>query len=276
MWNMNWGSRMLERLRAARVVLPVCGLLLLATTTGCGTSAYNSQVDRAFASLRNEAKFQGLYAPMQIPDTQFSLRVPVIFTQSFTPKSSHPDDGDTINPKRMQPPFLPSDDIRLTYEGMTPDTDGVNLPYYCYIAVADAKPGDADKLADSVISGLKQLMPDSKEEWVPVDADTPEGKAIPWRKLRLTVEQPFFVKVNDKVETRNLPGIFELWLHDAGDHLVIMGWRTPSSIEGPQTGEFSVAGGIAMPTPNAKPDFTKWPVLTAGTLTADAALAPAP
>lgn len=263
---------MLERLRAARLMLAVCGVIL-ASATGCGTSAYNSQVDRAFATLRNEAKFQGLYAPTQIPETQFSVRVPVIFTQSFTPQSAHPDDGDTINKKRMQPPFLPSDDIRLTYEGMTPGADGSNLPYYCYLAVVDAKPGDADKLADAVMSGLKQLMPDSKEKWESVDADTPEGKAIPWRKLRLTADQPFFVKVDGKVETKNLPGIFELWLHDAGEHLVIIGWRTPSSIEGPQTGEFSLVGGIAVPTPNAKPDFTKWPVLTAGTLTTDAPVA---
>ena len=265
---------MLDQLRAARVVLPIW-TLILASVTGCGTSAYNSQVDRAFATLRNEAKFQGLYAPTTIPDSQYSLRIPVIFTQSYTPKSSHPDDGDTINPKRMQPPFMQSDDIKLTYEGMTPDAEGNQLPYYCYLAVAPAKPGDADKLATSVVAGLRQVMPESKEDWVPVDADTPEGKAVSWRKLRITVDQPFFVKVNDKVESRTLPGIFELWMHDAGEHLVIMGWRTPTSIEGPQTGEFTMAGGIAVPTPNAKPDFAKWPVLTAGTLAISAAPADA-
>jgi hypothetical protein len=251
-------------------------MLLLVAVSGCGTSAYNSQVERAFAILRNQAKFQGLYAPTQIPETPYSVRVPVIFTNSYSAKSSHPDDGDTIHKQRMYPPFLPSNAIKLTYEGMTTDNEGAKLPYYCYLAVAEAKPGDADKLATTVISGLRQAMPGSKEDWEPVDADTPEGKAISWRKLRLTGDQPFFVKKDDKVETRKLPGIFELWMHDAGDHIVMIGWRTPSSIQGPQKNEFTVVGGIAVPTDNAKPDFDKWPVLTAGTLTEGAPVAAAP
>ena len=103
-----------------------------------------------------------------------------------------------------------------------------------------------------------------------VDADTPTGRFVHWRKIRVEGEQPFQVKTN-QVETQNLPGIFELWIHDADDYVVLIGWRTPSSIEGPSVG----SGGDAVapksrfegPPKDAKLDLSEWPTATAGTLT---------
>lgn len=241
--------------------------LLLASLSGCGTSQYNALANRGVVRLRGEAKFQGLYAPTQIPGSPFSVRVPVIFTTSYTPNSGHPDDGEKISPQRMQPPFLPADDaIKLTYEGTTKDAEGRKLPYYCYLAAGEAKPGEIDKLARDVENGLKQLFPEPPPAWEEVDADTPSGKASHWRKIRAVGPQQFFVKVNDVVEKQSLPGVFELWLHDAGDHVVIIGWRAPSAVEGPQTAEFTVVSGMAVPVDDAKPDLSKWPILTAGSL----------
>jgi hypothetical protein len=266
---------MIEGVKSAWRVGPqplfVSGLLLsgllLASLSGCGTSQYNALASRGVARLRGEAKFQGLYAPAQIPGSPFSIRVPVIFTNSYTPNSGHPDDGEKIKPLRMQPPFLPAGDaIKLTYEGTTKDAEGRKVPYYCYVAAGEAKPGEVDKLARDIEAGLKQLFPEPPPAWEEVDADTPTGKAIHWRKIRAVGPQPFFVKVEGKVEQQKLPGIFELWLHDAGDHVAIIAWRSPSAVEGPQTGEFTLVGGLAVPVDDAKPDFSKWPILTAGSL----------
>ena len=257
--------------RVGRQPLFVSGLLLsallLSALSGCGTSQYNALANRGVARLRGEAKFQGLYAPTAIPGSPFSVRVPVIFTNSYTPNSGHPDDGDKINPLRMQPPFLPAGDaIKLTYEGTTKDAEGRKVPYYCYVAAGEAKPGEVDKLASDIESGLKQIFPEPPPAWESVDADTPLGKAMNWRKIRAVGPQPFFVKVDGKVEQQKLPGVFELWLHDAGDHVAIIAWRSPVSVEGPQTGEFTLVGGMAVPVDDAKPDFSKWPILTAGSL----------
>ncbi len=247
-------------------------LLLISAISGCGTSEYNALINRGAARLRGQAKFQGMYLPTVIPGTQFSVRVPVIFTQSYTKDSGHPDDGDRIKPDRRQPPFMPADDtIKLTYEGMAKDPEGKTLPFYCYLAVGDAKPGDADKLANEVEAGLKKVLPEPVPTWEPVDADTPSGKAIHWRKIRMELSQPFFVKVNGKVEKQTMPGIFELWMYDAGEHLVLVGWRAPKAIEGPQTDEFTVVNGTSVPADNAKPDLSKWPILTAGSLESEQA-----
>ncbi len=250
---------------AANVLL----LAFLVSCVGCGSSDYNNVVNRGVARIRAEAKFQGLYAPTPIPETELQIRVPVIFIHSYTPTSSHPDDGDTINRDRVRPPFLRDDALKLTYESSTPNGAGDKLPYYLYIAVNDSKPGDMEKLSDLLIGLLKSAVPDVTAQWEEIDADTPEGKAIHWRKLRATVEQDFLVKTNaGQIEKRKLPGIFEIWLHDTGKQLVMLGWRAPSEVEGPQNGEFLTVGGMAVPTENAKPDFSKWPVLTAGTLVA--------
>ena len=259
---------MTRGVKAAWCVGPLCLLLLGSLLlSGCGTSQYNALASRGVARLRGEVKFQGLYDSAQIPGSPFSIRVPVIFTSSYTPTSGHPDDGEKINPQRMQPPFLPAGDaIKLTYEGTTKDAEDRKLPYYCYVAAGEAKPGEVDKLARDVESGLKQLFPEPPPAWESVDADTPSGKATHWRKIRAVGPQSFFVKLDGNVERQNLPGVFELWLHDAGDHVAILAWRAPSAIEGPQTAEFTMVSGMAVPVDNAKPDFSKWPILTAGSL----------
>jgi len=47
---------------------------------------------------------------------------------------------------------------------------------------------------------------------------------------------------------------------------VIIVWRAPKQIEGPQQREFDSVGGMTVPVNNVKPDLSKWPALTAGTL----------
>ena len=239
--------------------------LLLAGTAGCGTSDYNSLVRRGAASLRGEVKFQGLYAPATIPKTSLSLRIPLIFTESYDANSGHPDDGEKISPRRLQPPFLNLPGLKLTYE--TRHKKGnERIPFYCYIAETPAQPGDIDKLAADLQAKLKQQFPDAPDTWDGADADTPDGFAVHWRKIRVEGDQPFFVKVGDKVEERTLPGIFELWIHDADGKIVLLGWRSPKSIEGPADLKFITLNNITIPPDNPTPDFSKWPVLTAGSI----------
>lgn len=258
---------MCEVMRSRRWPLLAC----LALISGCGTSDYNQLVDRGVATIRASAKFQGLFAPASIPDAPYTVRVPVIFTTSYTAQSSHPDDGDKVNAQRVQAPFLPASlPTKLTFESTVKEGNR-KLPYYCYLSVVDAKPGDFDRLAGEIAAALKQVSPDPVPAWEPIDADTPTGKAIPWRRIRAEGEQPFLVKVNDQLEAQKLPGVYEIWLHDAGDRIAMIAWRSPKEIEGPQTDDVRITGGLALPAPNAKPDFTKWPVLTAGTLEQPAA-----
>ncbi len=237
--------------------------------TGCGVSDYDQLLDRGVARIRSEAKFQGLFAPVRIPDMPYTVRVPVIFPNSFTPTSSHPDDGGKIRPQRMQPPFVGSDDVvKLTFEGKVEEGNR-KLPFYCYLAGRQVKPGEVDQYANVIEKAAQAAVQTGpKPTWELVDADTPEGKGLHWRKMRVEGDQPFFVlrDGDDKAELETMPGILELWLHDAGEYAIMILWRAPKEIQGSQERDIQSINGLVVPLPNVKPDLSKWPVLTAGTL----------
>jgi hypothetical protein len=259
----------------------LCGAALALFLTGCGTSQYNALMGRRLTALRGAVKFQGLYAPTRLGDTPFSIRVPLEFEHSYEATSAHDDDGAVINPERLQPPFLKLPGFKLCYEGTT-QSGNDTLPYYCYLAAEPIQPGGADKLLAQLQAQLKAAFPPPKPEaegkgdveaaleWRPLDADTPEGLNIHWRKIRVEGEQPFMVKTGDKVAPQKLPGIFELWAHDAGEYVVLVGWRAPKSIDAPS--ETKYVDPFNRPS-NLKPDLREdgMPFKTAGTLTRSAA-----
>jgi hypothetical protein len=232
---------------------------LVLACAGCGVSQYNSLIGQRLAALRSASKFEGLYAPTQIPGTPFSIRVPQAFEHSYEPNSSHEDDGGPISPDRLQPPFLKLPGLKVTYEGKATSSAGASLPFYCYLAVQPSQPGGVDKLVGQLEGQLKEKFPKAVGAWQPVDAETPEGRNVHWRSLRIEADQQFFVKSGEKAVPGNMPAIFELWVHDAETHVVIVGWRAPKSIDGPSE-------GVAV-----KPDLSTMPAKTAGTLTSEAA-----
>ena len=157
------------------------------------------------------------------------IRVPKAFKRSFTADSS--EHGAKVGPQRIEPPFLRLPGFRLCYEGTADDAAGL-VPFYCYLCALPSKPGDADKLAAELATQLNDKFKDAKAEWEPIDAYSPDGKAKAWKKIRITGEQDFFVNTGQKEEVKKLPGIFELWMCNAPDWIVLVGWRTPTSIDG--------------------------------------------
>ncbi len=247
------------------VILACASVAVLAS--GCGVSHYNRLVRKRAARLRGEVKFKGLYQPTKIPDTPLSIRIPMIFSDSYTAESPHPDDGAQIRPDRLAPPFLPLPGMKLTYENTATAPDGSKQPFYCYLAAVTSQAGQAERYAGELLTRLKQTFPNAPDAWEVVDAESPTGFAVHWQKIRTSGPQPFLVKKDGQVAVQSLDGLFELWMHDAGDHVVFVGWRTPSAINEPSTGELPSEGGTVLPPSDPKPDMDKWPQLTAGTLT---------
>ena len=240
--------------------------LLLATMSitvlsGCGGSAYESLTDRRLMKLRAGAPFKNLWGPTTIDETPYSVRLPLVFRKSFRPDSGHPDDKGRIKPDRFQPPFLQLPGQKLLYEGTASDGTG-SLPFYCYLAVVPQ--GDAEQLQAEMQAALKEVFPETPDTWENVDAKTPEEKAVPWQKIRVTGEQPFYTS-NSKDEPVAMPGIFELWVHKAEGDVVLIGWRTPTSIEG-KTATSNPINPLLQLSSEGKLDMQAMPSLTAGTL----------
>lgn len=232
---------------------------------GCSASEYNELVAKRADEMVLGQQFQGLFQPVQLGEVPISIRVPMVFSKSYTEDSEHKDDGDKIAPERFQPPFMTLPGLKMCFEG-TGKAGSMNLPFYCYLAAQPSRPGDLDKVAADLVAQLKEKYPDAPLTWEEVDCASPDGTSKHWKKLRVVGDQPFRVKQNGKVADERLQGIFELWLFDAEQHVVIVGWRAPTAIEGPT--EPPPAGTIVNPLTNqpTKPDLARQPALTAGTV----------
>jgi hypothetical protein len=245
----------------------VAAASLLAALAGCGGATYDALLNAHLSNLRSGAPFRSLWGPTEIPDTPVTIRVPMVFAKSYLPNSPHDDDKGKIKPSRLQPPFLQLPGFRMSYEGTAAGAAGT-LPYYCYLAVVPG--GDAGEIAAKLQAQLKEKFKETPDQWENVDAKTPEDKAISWRKLRVTADQPFFVNANGQVSEQVMPGDFELWIHEHEGQVVLVGWRAPKEIEGasPPPQETTTSQGLTLLQPPAqgKPDLGSMPALTAGTL----------
>jgi hypothetical protein len=252
----------------------IVGASLGVALSGCGTAEYRRLMADRGDKLRTGAAFRTLFGPSQIAGTPLKIRVPMVFGKSYIENSAHPQDGPKINPERVQPPFLPLPGFKLCYEGTGQDPQMGKVPFYCYLAAIESRPGEADKLAADLQAKLKEKFKETPDAWELCDAPAPDGKSLQWKKIRVVAEQPFLVRgAENKIVSKNLPGIFELWMYSTQDYTVLVGWRTPSSIEGPTPQSDVVVPIMVNPfqSTDAKPDFSTMPVLTAGTLTVEAA-----
>ncbi len=244
------------------------GAWFCALLSGCGTADYEQLASRRVEEFRGSAPFKTLFGPTELADTPIRIRVPMIFKNSYMENSAHPDDGARISPDRLQPPFLPLPGFKVCYESMF-GVAGKPVPYYCYLAAVPAKPGDADKLADQLMAALKEKFKETPDTWELVDAATPTTKSLPWKKIRVTADQSFRSFDGQKVSPGTLPGIFELWLHDAPGYIVLVGWRVAVGAEGAEAWVDPTRPNA--PASEPKLDLAKMPALTAGSLTIESA-----
>jgi hypothetical protein len=259
--------------RGRLAVLAALTLLL----AGCGTSEYRQLMGKRVDQVRTGAAFRTLFGPTTIPDTPIRIRVPMVYQKSYSEDSKHARDGERINPDRFQPPFVKIPGMKLCYEGTGTDPQFGPIGFYCYLAAVPARPGDADKIAAEIQAELKQKLKETPDQWSSLDATTPDGKALQWKRIRVECDQPFFVLGMDgKTESKDVPAIFELWMYAAPDYVVFVGWRSPKSVDGPSS---TPPADSVLPTTTGKSDLSTMPVLAAGTLTiegdANAAQAPA-
>jgi hypothetical protein len=246
------------------LVLVGAGLVVL---PGCGGTAYDALLNRRLDQLRASAPFRVLWASSPVGDTPVKIRVPMAYKNSYTPLSGHSDDGGRIKPDRAQPPFIELPGLQLTYEEFASGPDGNRLPFYCYLAVIPN--GNAETQMTELQKELKAKFPNTPDTWSHVDAKTPSAKAVPWNMIRVEGDQMFYIK--DAKEPTKMPGIFELWIHDAGEYVVLVGWRTPTAIDtkGAAAAGDAVGNPLAQLVAQTRPDLATMPALSAGTIVVD-------
>jgi hypothetical protein len=88
-------------------------------------------------------------------------------------------------------------------------------------------------LAAPIAAKLKQEFPGAAAAWEPAVVQSPAGAEVAWQKIRVEGEQFFDVQRQGKPqpEFMKFPGIFELWMYESADYIVLVGWRVPASLE---------------------------------------------
>lgn len=258
-------------------------LLLSALFAGCGTRDYNRLATSRVALARGEAKFRTLYAPSAVPGAPLKIRVPLVFKpdQLYVATSKHGEDGNQIRPDRFQPPFMKWPGFQYCYEGQAASADGRKFPFYCYLGAIPGSSADAEKLTAQLQSALKETFKDAPLDWVSIDCESPTGIAVQWKKLRIEADQPFLFGSSGNVISENFPGVFELWIAEKQNHIVVMAWRVPKAIDAPAAapaGDAAPAAGsgiaalaAAAQNSGSKPDTATMPILMGGTLVVDPA-----
>jgi hypothetical protein len=214
-------------LRASRVgwILPIAAACLC---QGCGTGEYGKRMDKTLTGLRTSSPFNVLYGPSDLKGTPATIRVPQSLGSPAEPKTVEPGGENGADP--AQPPLVKLYGLKSRWQMLTNDSDGGQVPYYCYLAAAPVDKGGKSmerRLAEDVNVGFPQTSP----AWQDVQCKTPDGGTIKLKRMTVSGTQPFAcVNKEGTLVTKNLPSSFDVFLYATDTLEVVIAWSVPTSI----------------------------------------------
>jgi hypothetical protein len=208
-----------EKSLAAALVVVVC------LCQGCGTGEYERRLNERVKTLGAESSFAHLDQTVDLPGAPLTLGVPGALTRL----------GESVDPGRLNPPYMEIPDRKFTYEGSVTDARGGKQHYYCYLAVSSVAAVGSDSPLKLIHQRARVQFPGMAAGTEDVHIKTPEGRAIVWQRFRMTVKQGFFyIDQGGQQKSVDMDGILEVWARleqEAGYHVVVV-WRVPAAIAG--------------------------------------------
>jgi hypothetical protein len=214
------------RLVAAGVVAALVG--------GCGLAEYEEKMQASLESLRWKSRFDALYEAGRIDDYPFKMSLPALFKDGdwFRPGVKYRD-GTRMHHDRQFPPFLDSlPGLNRTGEAFHPTTDGNRVSYYCYLCVVDTEKEAADALAARLQKEIQAKLPAADDAWTEIECKNEDGLTVTWKRLRAHGLQRFDENKGNRENFKDLPGTFDLYLHEAGGYAILWGVRLPDALKG--------------------------------------------
>ena len=207
-------------------------LLFPFVLAGCGTGEYERRLEIGVSKAKAESKFNNLYGPQELADTPVSVRLPRMFTDSPLVEGALVN-GQPVDERRVKPMLFPLPWLKLTYETLVEDPQGVKLPCYCYVAAVDIAGGQARALDSSLKLELQKQAQFDLVDWADFQGESADGRGNQWKKFRFTCQQEFrTVNKAGQEQYVQLPGLLEIYLHEEAGQQVLIAWRMPASIEG--------------------------------------------
>jgi len=209
-------------------------ILLLISVSGCGTGEYEQRLTGTEGRIKQGSVFASMRPAAPLAGTSLKIQIPSSFvSQPFNEQTQV--DGAPIDPQRLKPPAdLPLMGLQHTYEEFFADASGGKMAYYCYLAAVD-KANVTNEPIMVLRRQMQSVFPKSVSKVEDIQCETPQGQSIEWQKLRATGPQAFYyVDQGGKADFREMDGALEIYSRTEGNTIVMVVWRVPSSIEGPQ------------------------------------------
>jgi hypothetical protein len=217
--------------------LPLFCAWLLPLAVGCA-GAYDTEFQSASVQATESQKFEQLgEARFQLGQMPASVRLPKQLPETYLrPSSTDPlAVQPRLDPLRAVPPYMNSfaQSHIATFEVWN-QAEGGKLPVYVAFWTPPATSrgkGIVERLKDA----LQKDFPGS-QNFEDVNARTPDGETIQWKRFKGTATTPYFVidpdaQLVQKAVKENL----DLWVYtppDGGNQgAVVMAWRVPEELE---------------------------------------------
>jgi hypothetical protein len=210
-----------------------CGATLLATLgiallAGCDlTGQYDKNFQAALQKSAQRAKFDlNLHAaPTELNDAAgASVGVKLRLPKFFDDKSKWLKPADL----KAAAAFvgLPFPDASTAIERQLDDQNSQFLPVYGYFTAIPKTEQQAEALSVAIERAAgAALSPGAK--WADVAIDKPDGSTANFKRLQAAGPQSFLD--GQKKAPAKVDGQFDLYLIDAGNHHVLIGWRAPKA-----------------------------------------------
>jgi hypothetical protein len=221
--------------------------LSLAICAGCDlTGQYDVRFQETLKKAAARAVFDQYLYPTTIEVTDASrknlgvkLRIPKFFDTNT--KALPATDA------RAKPPFLNLPGLSYAMERQLDDETAKFLPVYAYLAAVPKSEQKPDVLANTIAQQAAAAFPGAK--WADASLPTPSGGALNLKRLHLEGKQEFADLTKNPPAPASVDGVFDLYLIDAGDTSVLIGWRAPKAQA--QKYQFTEATEAAMGTTEA-------------------------
>jgi hypothetical protein len=192
---------------------------------GCDlTGQYDKRFHDSLQKAAQRAVFDlNLHAtPSEIVDAArqnvgVKIRLPKLFDGSS--KSLPPADP------KAQPPAVKLPGLAYAVERPLDDDSGQFLPTYVYFAAVPKTEQKADALQAALAQQVAAIAPGAT--WADVQLPTPTGQTVAFKRLRAEGKQEFTSA--QKKAPASVDSRLDLFLVDAGERNVLIGWRAPKA-----------------------------------------------
>jgi hypothetical protein len=237
-----------------KVAFAAWAAIWIAAAAGCGSSVYGEKFQNRLDELHLSSTFSEVLTDQPTDGLPINFRIPKGLTKAYNQISADSDnDNHRISRLKFAPAFLPDFPGLMTmFEGEADSTPEFKAPYYLYIgegtesAVKGKFPYQEwrDRIQRS------RMKPGA---WEDVEAQTPKGAKLKWKRLTVTGKHVWEVtrRGSRTPENPSVDTFFQMWVYETPQTIAVLGWWSTNSMRPTMQQMAELTAGTAVVSPSA-------------------------